>query len=213
MKTKLIFIRHGFSESNKDGLFTGQANVALTELGQLQAQLSAKYLEDVHIDAVYSSTLSRAFDTAKPVAESRGLEITQLHGLCEIDSGDWEEKSFEALGTLFPTEYKMWMTDIFKCQCPNGESVAEFSKRVHSTVVQIAEENPGKTVCIATHATPIRVISCFALGLTPASLKDVPWSPNASINIIDYEDGSFSFSQRDITRHLKGYETNLPSNV
>ncbi|MBR5155226.1 MAG: histidine phosphatase family protein [Clostridia bacterium] len=213
MKTRLIFVRHGFSESNKGGLFTGQANVALTELGHFQAQRAAEYLKDVHIDAVYSSTLDRAFDTARPIAEARGLEITKLHGLCEIDSGDWEEKPFDDLGDLFPTEYNLWMTDLFNCQCPNGESVKEFVKRVHSTVLQIVQENQGKTVCIATHATPIRVISCFATGLDPIHLKDVPWSPNASINIIDYQDGKFSFSQRDITEHLKGFETNLPDNV
>ncbi len=213
MKTRLIFIRHGFSESNKDGLFTGQANVELTKLGRLQAQLAAEYLKDVKIDAVYSSTLNRAADTAKSVAESRGLEITRLPGLCEIQCGDWEEKPFDDLEALFPGEYNLWLNDIYKCQCPNGESVREFTERVHTAVTKIAEENPGKTVCIATHATPIRVISCFAMGLSPELLKDVPWSPNASINIIDFEDGSFRFAERDITEHLKGYETNLPDNV
>ncbi len=213
MKTRLIFIRHGFSESNKGGFFTGQADAALTELGRLQAQRSAEYLKDMHIDAVYSSTLSRAIDTARPVAESRGLEITQLHGLCEINGGDWEEKPFDDLGILFPDQYKLWLEDIFSCQCPNGESVAEFAERVRRTVVQIAESNIGKTVCIATHATPIRVISCFAMGLDARLIKDVPWSPNASINIIDYEDGGFSFFQRDITEHLQDCVTKLPDNV
>ncbi len=81
MSTKLIFIRHGFSESNKDGLFTGQADIPLTDLGRRQAQCAAEYLKDTKIDRFYSSTLSRAYETAHASATLRDMEITKLAGL------------------------------------------------------------------------------------------------------------------------------------
>ncbi len=213
MKTKLIFVRHGFSESNRNNTFTGQADAPLADLGHFQAQRAAEFLKNSHIDKIYSSPLSRAYDTGVPIAKSRGLEIITDSGLMEINSGQWELMTFEKIAKQFPEEYHLWIYDLYSCQTPDGESGRDFANRVKATVTKIATENQGKTICITTHATPIRVISCLALGLPFENLKDVPWSPNASINIIDFEDGKFTFDQRDITKHLEGLETNLPKNI
>ncbi len=213
MKTKLIFVRHGFSESNRNNTFTGQADAPLTEIGQLQAQRAAEYLKNTQIDKIYSSPLSRAYDTGVPIAKGRNLDIIPEEGLMEINSGKWELMTFEEIGKQFPEEYNLWMTNLYACQTPEGESGAEFASRVKAAITKIATENRGKTVCITTHATPIRVASCMAQELPFENLKDVPWSPNASINIIDFEDGKFTFNRRDITEHLEGLETNLPKNI
>ncbi len=213
MSTRLIFIRHGYSESNKDGLFTGQADISLTDLGRRQAQCAAEYLKDTKIDKFYSSTLSRAIDTALASAALRNKSVEKNPGLCEINAGVWTEKPFDKIIFDYPTEYDLWKNDMYSCKCPNGESVAEFFSRVENTVRYIAEENDGKTVCIASHATPIRAICCLALGYAPKDIKSVPWSPNASINIIEYKNGIFSFIKRDIVEHLDGFETNLPDNI
>ncbi len=213
MSTRLIFIRHGYSESNKDKLFTGQADIPLTDLGKIQAKCAAEFLKSTHIDKIYSSTLCRAYDTAKALADLRGMEIEKVKELCEIDGGDWTEMPFENIGSTHPEEYFLWQNDMYNCTCPNGEKVSDFFSRVTNAVEKIAKENEGKTVCIATHATPIRTICCLALGIAPKNLKSVPWSPNASINIIDYTEGKFEFVERDIVEHLKGFETNLPSTI
>ncbi len=120
---------------------------------------------------------------------------------------------FQEIEKNFPDEYNLWINDMYNCTCPNGESVAEFVIRVTDTVTKIAQENDGNTVCIASHATPIRVICCHALGIDPKDLKSVPWSPNASINIINFENGKFSIIKRDIVEHLKDFMTNLPKNI
>ncbi len=213
MSTRLIFVRHGYSQSNELGLFTGQSDICLTELGKKQAFCAAKYLEDIKIDKIYSSTLCRAIDTARAVALPRGMEVLKLYGLCEIDAGDWTELTFDEIIKNYPDEYTLWKNDMYKCCCPNGENVADFAQRVTDTVNQIAKENEGKTVLIASHATPIRVICCLALGIDLKNLRDIPWSPNASINIIDWVNGDFVPVQRDIVEHLKGFETALPSNI
>ncbi len=213
MSTRLIFVRHGFSQSNKDGLFTGQADIPLTELGVRQAECAAEYLKNTKIDKIYSSTLSRAEETAQKTANVLKMDILKHAGLCEINAGDWTEMPFEKIGTDYPEEYKLWRNDMYRCKCPNGESVAEFAQRVTDTVTKIAEENDGKTVMLASHATPIRVISCHALGVDLKDLKSVPWSPNASINIIDYKNGEFVFVKRDIVEHLDGLMTNLPTTI
>ncbi len=213
METKLIFIRHGYSESNENGYFTGQSDAKLTPLGILQAECASRFLEDTHIDKVYSSTLSRAFHTALPIASKRGLEVVKLSGLNEIYGGDWQEKTFSSLSRLYADDYNLWQNNLYEATCTNGESVKDFFKRVLDTVTQIANENLGKCVCIATHATPIRVISCCAHNFEPKDIKNIPWSANASIHIVSYQDGELSFIEENITKHLDGIETNLPSNV
>lgn len=213
MKTRLIFIRHGFSESNKCGVFTGQADIPLTEIGLRQADYAASYLKDMHIDKLYASPLSRAYDTGLAIAKEHGLRMIADARLCEINGGDWQEQPYSRMGEICFENYDLWKNNLIECKCPNGETVREFAKRVYTAVTEIAEANAGKTICIVTHATPIRVISCYASGLEIEQLQNVPWTPNASINIIDYENGKFAFIERDITRHLKNLETNLPSHV
>jgi len=213
MKTRLIFIRHGFSEYNKEGLFTGQADVALTEIGLKQAERAAEYVDAMQIGCIYASPLSRAYETGLAVARKKHLQIIVEPGLSEINGGDWHGKAYAEMKEIDSVQQKLWTEDMIHCHCPNGESVREFAARVYDTVTKIATEHEGKTVCIATHATPIRVITCYALGFDTEYIQHVPWTPNASINIIDYENGVFRFVERDITEHLVDLKTNLPSDV
>ena len=213
MKTRLIFVRHGFSEANQGKIFAGQTEAPLTKTGHLQAKAAAEYLSDIQIDSIFSSTLSRAYETGLAIAEKKGLSIIPDQNLVEINGGRWENTPFANLAEISPEAYDFWMNDLYSCKCPDGESIKDFFDRIHNAVLDIAKKCQGKTICIATHATPIRVISCLALGYRPKDIQNVPWTPNASINIIDFEDGKFEFVKRDITEHLKGIETSLPSNV
>lgn len=88
--TKLLFVRHGESIYNNASKFTGQKDIPLTELGEKQAEVTGKFLwENYPIDAVYSSDLSRAVNTAKPLADKLGLPIHTDPRFREIDLGEW----------------------------------------------------------------------------------------------------------------------------
>ena len=161
--TKFLFVRHGESDGNRYRLFTGQGDLPLTELGHRQAEAAADYIVKTYgntIDAAYASDLSRAWDTGKAAADRLGLTMIPDRGLREINSGAWEGVSFADLPVRFQEDFALWMQDIGRSRCTGGESVAELSERVYAAVVRIAEENPGKTVLIATHATPIRTLQC-----------------------------------------------------
>ena len=87
--TKLILIRHGERVFNLKARYTGQTDVPLTEKGIEQAKITAEYiLKNYKIDAVYSSDLARAIDTARPVAEPLGLKI-------KTDNGVWEAELYD----------------------------------------------------------------------------------------------------------------------
>jgi len=158
--TTILFIRHGQSVSNLQGIFTGHLDLALTELGQYQARTTAQYItENFKVDKVYASDLTRAYDTGDAVARLLGLSVQTDRRLREIYAGTWEGRTFDELTENFPN-YAVFRNDIGACVTDGGESVAQLSKRVLEAVTEIAAENEGKTIVIATHATPIRAVQC-----------------------------------------------------
>lgn len=213
MKTTLILVRHGYSVSNDLKYFTGSMDIALTDLGRMQAEKCAVCLKDVPADFVYSSNLIRAMDTAKPISDALKLPVHPDASLQEINAGDWEGIPFTELEVKFPDSYHIWKENIGLAVCDGGESVEAFSRRILKGVTEIAERHPGKTVIITTHATPIRVLCTVASGLPISRMAEIPWVKNASINIFTYEDGVFQIVQKDITDHLGDMKTGLPKNV
>ena len=211
--TRLILVRHGQSTGNQLHIITGQGDFPLTELGLLQAERCAEALKDEKIDAIYASDLKRAFSTAIPVAKSHGLEVIPHKGLREIYAGKWEGEIFDDLAVKFPEDFNCWRTDVGHAKCTDGESVAELFDRVTSALASIAAENEGKTVCIATHATPIRVVTTASMGGSAGDMTNVPWASNASLNIFDYEDGKFTAVALSVDDHLGDLSTSLPPNV
>jgi len=207
MKTKLFFVRHGFSVSNNARIFTGHMDIELTDTGKEQAEKCAVYFKDKNIDVIYASDLKRAYNTAAPIARELGLTVNPEKGMREIFAGDWEGTPFSELVVKYHEDYSVWLNDIGNAKCTNGESVKEFAKRIQSTVARIADENVGKNICIATHATPIRVICTLANGLPVERMAEIPWVRNASINIFEYDGGKFIPITIDYTDHLGEFRT------
>ena len=215
MATTLIFIRHGESEANFEHRFTGQSNVfGLTARGHAQAQAAAEALSDIPVDVIVASDLRRAYDTAKHVADLRGMDVIPDEGFREIFAGKWEGERFDDLPALYPDDFGVWLSDIGSAVCTDGESVADLQVRVRAAVEDTVRKYPGKTVVIGTHATPIRVMQCIWQGIPLSGMKDVPWVPNASITTVTYEDDlSWHDAVIGRTEHLAGMETALPKNV
>ena len=211
--TRFIMIRHGFSVANLEKRFAGHSDFPLTDIGRLQAERCAEALKDEHIDAIYASDLSRAFETAIPVAKAHGLTVVPHKGLREIYAGEWEGKPFDELEKAYGESYGIWKTDIGHAHPDGGESVRELSGRVLSTLAGIADMNEGKTVCIATHATPIRAVCTAAAGLDACEMASIPWVSNASISVFEYENGTLRAIEVNNALHLGELRTNLPANV
>jgi broad specificity phosphatase PhoE len=207
--TRLLLIRHGQSVSNVSQQFTGQSDVPLSLLGIKQAEKTADYIaNNFKVDAIYASDLSRAFDTAKAVAEKIDLKVIPDKNLREIFAGKWEMMPYNKLLTEYNDEYQTWLNDNPNARPTGGESVEELKTRVYNEIIKIAKENDGKTVVIATHATPIRTFISRCL-----SLNDFSWVPNASVTVVEFKDNKFSIKKTGISEHLGELETNLPKEV
>ncbi len=213
-KTRLIFVRHGESEANLAGVFVGHQNSPLTEKGHAQAEMTAEFLKDEKIDVFYASDLIRAADTGRHIAARHGAEIILNEHMREICGGEWENKKFADLPSLYPEEYGLWLSDIGKAAPHGGESVRALYERITAEAAKIARENMGKTVLIATHATPIRALTCLWRQTAPEDMRLIPWPHNASVSTADYyEDGRIELVSADVFDFMGEDATALPKNV
>ncbi len=189
MKTTLLLIRHGESLGNATQVFLGHTDLGLSQKGEAQAALLTKALADRKIDAFYASDLSRAYQTVAAAAAARGLPITKLPALREVNAGIWEGMKYAAIAERYPEGWRLWMQDIGAAEPPEGENVAQLQARFLACLDQIVAENPGRVVCIGTHATTIRTACARCMGVPIRALREVPWVSNASITEVVYEDG------------------------
>lgn len=212
--TTVILIRHGESEANREDIFAGHLNVDLMPKGVEQAQKTAQYIvENYTVDKIYASNLKRAYKTGKTLADKLGMEIIVDKRFREIDAGEWDGIKFNELGDKYAEEFRIWRDDIANAKCTGGESVEDLRKRVFGAATEVAENNDGKTVVIATHATPIRVMQTYVQMGSLEKMNDIPWVSNASVSVFEYDNGKWTCKAVSVDKHLGDLVTALPSNV
>ena len=188
--TVLLFVRHGQSEANRKGIFAGGTEYPLTELGHKQAEIMMKFVvEKYKIDAVYSSDLCRASDTAEKVANKLGLSVNTDIRLREIDGGIWNGMTFYDISQKYKTEFDMWRTDLSKVHPPEGENVYDVQKRALEAIADICEKEKGKTVFIATHRVLLRTVQCKWEGRPLSYINKCEWLSNCSVSEILFSQG------------------------
>ena len=124
-----------------------------------------------------------------------------------------EGLTFDEIAERYPEEYNVWKTDFSNAHCPEGESASDVYRRIKKATLRVAEENEGKTLLIAAHATVIRAVECFAHGYGENEMGKVYFPHNASINIFEYENGKLSPKETNIVEHLGELVTAVPSKI
>ena len=203
MSTVLYFVRHGESVTNVDGIFTGQLDFPLSELGYKQADLLVNYFKDVNIDKIYASDLGRTCATIASTAKEHNLEIIKDKRLREVYAGKWQGEKFTYIQENFNEDYIKWRTEIVDARCTGGESFKELSERVYQAVLEIINENQGKTVIVVSHSNPIKSILLRAniLGVPIKELLVAP--PNCSVTKIVCENGKLKLIKKGDISHLE----------
>ena len=210
---KILVVRHGFSQSNLDGTFTGHLDAPLTDMGLKQGKLVSDYIyKNYKIDAIYSSDLSRAVSTIKPLADSLNMPIKTTKNLREIYGGVWEGKTIAKIKELYADDYNKWHT-YAEDMCPTeGESMRKVMQRAKNALLDIARENQGKTVVVATHGGLIKALQGELMGLKVSELKNFDYVCNASIMEIEY-DGEFKIVNNCISHYLGELLTEMTKGV
>jgi alpha-ribazole phosphatase len=163
--TWLYLIRHGEIEGAGEGRFFGHTDVSLSATGLLQVEALARQLGAEPIDAVYASDLTRARQSASPLARSRGLAPVTVPALREMAMGRWEGLTFAEIREREPDALRHWLADVMTFPFPDGESGEQLHKRVMPAVAEILARHAGGRVAVVAHGGPNRVILAEALGL------------------------------------------------
>lgn len=204
MKTTILLVRHGKSETNLTNVFSGHTNPKLTPEGIAQGEKTAEYIKaNYFVDRICSSDLDRAYRTAVCLSSRLGKEIETDEALREIYAGAWEELTFEEIERRYPEEYYTWHHRMSQVRCPEGESIREMSERSFAALERIAKENEGETVAVFSHATVIRAALCLVRTGGLEQMDETPWPTNASVSVFQYENGVWTLVLAAEDRHLK----------
>jgi len=162
---RLIVWRHGRTEWNHTGRFQGQADVPLDERGILQAKTAAPVLAQLRPSRIVSSDLSRARQTAAPLAELTGLPVTTDARLREIHVGTWEGLNADEVAAADPDRAHRYFQGEDIRRSATGETVAEVSARVSEVLTEVAgDTEDGATVIVVMHGLAARVGVCRFVG-------------------------------------------------
>lgn len=201
---KMIFVRHGFSQANAEKRYAGIYDAPLTEEGRLQARSAAEYLKSFPVDAIYSSDITRAVDTARPISQALNLPIVTEPLLRELSGGEWEGITMAERAEKYPELAEKWENRIYECRCPGGESIEELCERACRAMEKIRALHPEGCVVIVSHGIFIRA----ALGICRAGciqgVQEIPWMKNASISIVEWDGDSKNITVFNSDDHLTG---------
>jgi probable phosphoglycerate mutase len=200
--THIYLVRHGTTDWNKEEIFRGRAECKLNETGKAEAKALALYFEDVPIEGVYSSPLSRAMETARPTAESKGREVVPDPAFTDLDFGTWQGLPLKEAQEKYPDLYRLWREQPEAVSFPQGENLTQVRNRTWEGLNRLAEENPKRTILIVTHRVVTKVLICAALGLDDSHFWQVKQDSTA-INCLEYSRGGFNIALINDTCHLK----------
>lgn len=190
--TELILVRHGETAWNRARRIQGSIDIPLSPVGEAQALAAARRLAAERIDALWSSDLSRARQTAEPIAQALGLTPIVDARLRERMYGDFEGRDHDTLARDFAEAYaRLRSRDPAFALPGGGESLAVFHARSHEVLSDIARRHPGQRVAIVTHGGVLDNAWRIGAGL-PLDLPRRVEMLNASLNRIRLEGGRWS---------------------
>jgi glutamate-1-semialdehyde 2,1-aminomutase len=201
--TEIIIIRHGETEWNKTGRFQGHSDVPLSAEGRAQAAMLGENLAVDHVDMIYASDLTRAMETAAPLAQRFGLEVISDPQLRELNFGAWEGRNFNDVNAENPNAMKNFYTDPERANIPESEPFPEFQRRIAGRVREIVAQERGKRIVIVSHGASIRILLADILSMPIRSIWHLS-QLNTAVNKIRFEDDGFAVvTLMNDTSHLR----------
>jgi broad specificity phosphatase PhoE len=198
----LFLVRHGETESNRNSLALGRADVPLNSRGLAQAARLGNALADDPISAVYSSPLIRAQQTAATVASRRGLSVQVKPGLIEMDIGEADGLTFPQVRERFPGLLETWVSDAGpEHPMPGGERLTDVQRRAWECVQSLARIHSDDTICAVTHNFVILTILATALGIDLSCFRRLRHSV-AAISVLDVGPSRIRIKRMNDTCHL-----------
>jgi phosphoserine phosphatase len=205
---RLLLVRHGETDWNRQGRFQGQIDIPLNANGLAQAEAAGGFLAPVPIHRAYTSSMARPRQTAEAILASHpGVPLTSTAGLVEIGHGLWEGRLEPEIAEGWPELLADWKRAPQTVQMPGGETIHEVwerSLRTWQTIV--ASLDAEETALVVAHDAVNKTLLCALLGLTPADIWMIKQG-NGGVTVIDYPQGPMGtavVAAMNLTVHLGG---------
>jgi probable phosphoglycerate mutase len=203
---RLLLVRHGETDWNRDGKFQGQIDVPLNDNGRQQGAKAAEFLKDVKLDFAISSSMLRPKETAEIILQSHpNIELQLDKGLWEISHGLWEGKYESEIEGSFPGLLSKWKESPETVQMPEGENLDRVWERAIAAWNSIINSVSGTGIVVA-HDAINKAILCQLFNLTPEHFWNFKQG-NGAVTVIDYPKGPEGLpvlESMNITTHLSG---------
>ncbi len=201
---EIILVRHGETEWNVGKIYRGRIDVNLDELGIKQAELLGKHLSQTKLDAIYSSPLKRALDTANIIARYGKISVQVTNSLIDFDYGEWQGLSEQEVKKSCPDLHDEWLTNPHRVRMPRGESLADVRERSLGVINEVISNYKGRVVLVS-HRVINKVLICSLLGLDNSHFWNIK-QDLAGMTTFIYDAGRFILTKHNDTSHLKGIE-------
>ncbi|WP_049857223.1 adenosylcobalamin/alpha-ribazole phosphatase [Trabulsiella odontotermitis] len=171
---KLWLVRHGETDANVAGVYSGHAPTSLTPRGIAQAETLATLLQHVPFDQLLCSELERAQHTARLVLAGRSVPTFTTPLLNEMYFGDWEMRHHRDLTVEDSENYAAWCADWQHATPTNGEGFQAFSLRVKECLALLQEHHHHQHILVVSHQGVLSLMTALLLGLPPAAMWHFP---------------------------------------
>lgn len=197
---KLILVRHGETDWNKESRYQGQTDLELNETGKRQVEMLRNRLADTPIDLVYVSDLKRAMVSAQIITRGRDIVMVSRQELREINFGEFEGKTFEEIEAIYPD----WVPTYFDFTSYQGEGLEQVAARIKTFLSELAGRNSSKqTVLVVGHGGSLRVMLCILLGIDVSKWWQISLD-TVSVTTIEGDAGEAVLRKLNDTCHLEG---------
>lgn len=201
--TELLFIRHGETDWNRQQRFQGQVDVPLNAAGHAQAQRLGARLAGERCDALFTSDLIRARETAAPMAAAWAMQPVPVAGLREQSFGVLEGLDVPTIKVRHADLWQQWLEHRGDFALPGGESLLQFHARVIAAVRELVAAAAGQRLAVVTHGGVLDMLWRTAHGLPVAGLRTCE-IPNTGLNRLRWTNGTLVIEQWADATHLEG---------
>jgi broad specificity phosphatase PhoE len=198
---RIMLVRHGETQWNLENRIVGHTEIGLDPTGQRQVELLARALGEEKVDAIYSSPLRRAVETANVIAKEHGLDVVTDDALKEVDAGELDGVAIEEVVRRYGNFWEAWVKGVDTLRMPGGETMGELQHRAWSVITRVVGDHPDETVILVSHTLTILSILTKALGMPLEDFRRLRLGL-ASINTLDFKGSVTSLLGFNDTCHL-----------
>jgi len=203
--TLIILVRHGECEGNIKGIFRGRTDFPLNERGLIQAQDLSRELKKFPLKHIYTSTLSRARQTAEAIGQECGIEVKVEERFNNIELGSWEGRFKKEIAQEYPKEWELWVNNPEKLKVKGMETLYDVQKRTKACLDSLVSQHNGEVLVVVSHRAVLKPLIAACLNIASPYFWKIHLD-TASYSLLSYKDGrGYCLIQLNQTKHLKEY--------